>query len=513
MMISIEAHCNPRLPRLAWIAKLPLRDEIIAVEHGTGVECGEQFVVEGCWDATFNDLAFHRSACFCGSGLVVDDGIIHLVPSRSLTDRLLILRNRTHPMVSNSLLLLLAACGARLDEDIDYSSVCPSIIAGIDKYARDIPVRGLSDSKIEQIYYRPHTYSKGTFSIADTLTPRSFPSYQDYFAALNTSLSAITSNLSAKERSNRMHSYTTTSTGYDSTAVSALARNHGVTETFATCGDTTLDGGVLEDGTQVAQALQLHVTPLRPRIPDADIELLCLAATFDGRESVFIDMFKCFQDDPNIACLWAGYHGDKIWDRASSGKYCGTDIRRGDTSGLNLSEVRLQCGFINLSIPFLFASSVKDVVTIANSLEMAPWHIGGDYDRPIPRRIAEEHGVPRAVFGRKKLAIMEYYTYPRHPELRQQFFNYLSNEQHFGPLKRYLHSIAEQVDYRLASFASIDRLFGERHTLRKLIRPGSRNLSNTLYVWATNRATEDYRLRLMMTTSDTIVGGQGQAAS
>ncbi len=499
MTTSVEAYCNPRFPRLGWIAELPLRDDIIVVEHGTGVECGEQFVVEGCWDAKFDELAFHHSACFFGSGLVVDDGVIHLVPSRSLTDRLLILRSHTHPMVSNSLLLLLAASGARLDESIDYAGVCHSIMAGVDNYVRDIPVRGLSDNKIEQIYYRPHVYSKGTFTIAETHTPISFPSYQNYLATLNTSLSAITSNLSAKERANTVHSYTSTSTGYDSTAVSALARDHGVTETFATCGDKTLDGGVLEDGTPIAQALQLRVTPLRPRVPDADTELLCLAATSDGRESVFIDMLKRFHDEPTIACLWAGYHGDKIWDRATSGIYCGTDIRRGDTSGLNLSEVRLQCGFINLSIPFMFASSVKDVVTIANSPEMTPWQTGGNYDRPVPRRIAEERGVPRAAFGREKLAILEYYAYPRHPELRQQFLKYLSNEQHFGPLKRYLYSIAEQVDYRRASITIIDRLFGERHMLRELIRPGSRSLPNTLYVWATNRAAEDYRQRLSPT--------------
>ena len=35
---------------------------------------------------------------------------------------------------------------------------------------------------------------------------------------------------------------------------------------------------------------------------------------------------------------------------------------------------------------------------------MRPWSIGGAYDRPIPRRIAEEAGVPRDLFGQNKMA-------------------------------------------------------------------------------------------------------------
>jgi len=38
------------------------------------------------------------------------------------------------------------------------------------------------------------------------------------------------------------------------------------------------------------------------------------------------------------------------------------------------------------------------------SEEMQPWSIGGDYDKPFPRRIAEEMGVPRELFGQRKMA-------------------------------------------------------------------------------------------------------------
>ena len=34
---------------------------------------------------------------------------------------------------------------------------------------------------------------------------------------------------------------------------------------------------------------------------------------------------------------------------------------------------------------------------------MEPWSIGGDYDRPLARRILEEAGVPRSYFGSHKM--------------------------------------------------------------------------------------------------------------
>jgi hypothetical protein len=36
---------------------------------------------------------------------------------------------------------------------------------------------------------------------------------------------------------------------------------------------------------------------------------------------------------------------------------------------------------------------------------MMPWSIGGNYDRPLPRRIGESAGGPRACFGQLKKAV------------------------------------------------------------------------------------------------------------
>ena len=61
------------------------------------------------------------------------------------------------------------------------------------------------------------------------------------------------------------------------------------------------------------------------------------------------------------------------------------------------------------------------------SQEMEPWRLGGKYDRPIARRIIEDAGVPRGMFGTKKAASAFYHFYSTAdmtPEGRADFESY-----------------------------------------------------------------------------------------
>jgi len=75
---------------------------------------------------------------------------------------------------------------------------------------------------------------------------------------------------------------------------------------------------------------------------------------------------------------------------------------RGDRSGLSHSEYRLHVGYIHCPLPFLGARHLPEIDRITHSEEMKPWHTGGKYSRPIPRRMIEEAGVPREAFGQYK---------------------------------------------------------------------------------------------------------------
>jgi len=101
--------------------------------------------------------------------------------------------------------------------------------------------------------------------------------------------------------------------------------------------------------------------------------------------------------------LLTGYHGDKVWDLHHVAP--GGDIVRGDASGLGLTEYRLWARFLHCPVPFWGVRRAAEIGAVSRSSELRAFVLPGtDYNRPIPRRIAEEAGVPRFSFGITKNA-------------------------------------------------------------------------------------------------------------
>jgi hypothetical protein len=71
-------------------------------------------------------------------------------------------------------------------------------------------------------------------------------------------------------------------------------------------------------------------------------------------------------------------------------------------SGLSNLEQRLRIGSVSFLPMVIAARHLHALDAISRSEEMAPWRIGGSYDRPIARRLIEEAGIPREAFGRHK---------------------------------------------------------------------------------------------------------------
>jgi len=88
----------------------------------------------------------------------------------------------------------------------------------------------------------------------------------------------------------------------------------------------------------------------------------------------------------------------------------------------SISEFRLRVGFSFFSTLHIGAIHTAAVQRIARSQEMQPWVLPGTaYNMPIQRRIAEEAGVPRPLFGQRK---------------RASAFAIMSLEQHFSENSR-----------------------------------------------------------------------------
>lgn len=119
------------LPKLGWIATVPLAGGDVRVLHGSAVEHADDWLVEGVWDAPFEGAAFHRSEAFFGSGLRVEGGKVFAVASTGMVDRLVFVVGAGELTISNSLVALLAATGARLAIDHDYRAECSASLKGI----------------------------------------------------------------------------------------------------------------------------------------------------------------------------------------------------------------------------------------------------------------------------------------------------------------------------------------------------------------------------------------------
>lgn len=519
MKPTLRSREIPTLPKLAWVASLDMNHGTLEVTHGSGVECRADWVVEGVWDGEFSEGAFHRSENFFGSGIRVERDNVYFVPSSALVDRLLYCISGDCLLISNSLVLLLAFTGATLDKNHDYRIESNAICKGIRKYRRELPVLHREISHFCQLYHDTMLVADGCISFRSRSQKRRISSFEDYSALVRSVLRAISRNSQDPSRKHKLSAFTTLSSGYDSVAVSCLVRECGVTTCFTSVprskwrpsywlfGNTGLD-----DGRPIADALHLSAMPLRALRPSdeasVDSELYFYAATCASFELVFHSMSTYIQRNCAAALVFTGYHGDKVWDVNVADDFQGDDMRRGDISGLTLSEVRLKSGFINVGVPFILARSIKDLVEISRSDAMAPWRLHNSYDRPIPRRIAETAGVGRWLFGMKKNAAWRSRGYPVNRQFRREFFRFVREAYRLRPALVLLAEKANRAIFICEASARwlCDRLTSARNAGQKP-RTGERapatssihprkfwkdmHLNRQLFIWSANRLSAD----------------------
>lgn len=99
-----------------------------------------------------------------------------------------------------------------------------------------------------------------------------------------------------------------------------------------------------------------------------------------------------------------------------------------------MAEFRLIKGVFHCPVPFWGITRVGDLRRISISKEMAPWSLGGNYDRPIARRIIEDAGVPRGNLPSKKnTALSSYFLWPYSPDAVRSFRQFLTARKLAAP--------------------------------------------------------------------------------
>ena len=388
---------DDRLPPLAWLFRFG--SDGARVDCGQSVETTESGFFEGAWAGVFASGHFHECANVFGSGAIYSAGNWILVPPSHTLEAIYVLQLREGGWAaSNSLAFLTTAMDLHLQFDSFATTVdFIAIVNGITNTPRRI-----RNSKAALYVLHHHNAVLGPqLHIKPKYQRAPFEQYRDYCDYLRDVLSAAADNAAHRERRIRYQLLATISSGYDSPACAALARAAGCTEgvTFIQSRD-----GDSDDGRAIGECLGLRMFGIpHPLFADTRTNDRTLAAEFFATGMQGEDItFAAFGGMLRHRVLVTGVLGDKIWDLHGSPD---PNLKRADVAGASLTEFRLRENFLHLPLPFVGARQHGSIHAISNSTEMRGYVVGGTYDRPIPRRIAEEAGVARNLFGQRKKAV------------------------------------------------------------------------------------------------------------
>jgi hypothetical protein len=401
--VKLELTRDASLPGLAWSVCWDSETDRVTLLAGDGVEVGDDRWVEGAWSGPFSGLDPSGAWLAGSAGRLGRDGLT-LQPSFHSYDGLYAIRRGRRVHASNSLAFLLEASGARLRTDYPrYLTEFARVIDGLPAHRIHVPLAGGETLELHHLLSVTfHRDGGETFGVLPEVAP--FVSYDDYVSFLEQTCRSIVENGRSTDRRRPFRPLATVSSGYDSPAVAVIARACGTHEavTIAQARDGR-DRSTLDDsGVDVATALGLSLVAVprdaRWSVAGDPVVAEFLATGMSGEEVPF----RRLSDQLTDRILFTGFYGDKVWGRS-----VGTDARllRVELGGSSFTELRLRANFVHLPVPMLGAMSHPSIAGISVGPELEPWSVGGAYDRPIARRIAERAGVPREAFGHSKRAV------------------------------------------------------------------------------------------------------------
>jgi len=381
------------IPRLAWCAHLRRGENIVRVYHGPWVETRDDWFVDGAWMGPFErgeiDGALFNVGC---GGVLRGERAVFCSPT-DVIERLYSIRVADDLFLSNTLSFLLAMAG-------DEPDPCYPFYGTKLREYRDAGIQ-ITNKKLctrRGRHIRLHEYCQVAAGNDLQLIRLEKPAFAepktfaDYVTMLQNVLQRVLENAASPKRFRRYEGVATVSGGFDSNAVAVLLARLGVREAI------TFYNGIpgVDSGEEIARRLGMtaHVygrTDFRtaPGINEAEF----LAWPDKTSDIVFAPCEPLLERK----ILATGRYGDAVF---GSKKFAllGSD----GIGGSRMIEFRLRVGFMNFNPLFAGGLHLTAMRRIAASEEMKPWRLGGNYDRPVARRILEEAGIPRGSFGTSK---------------------------------------------------------------------------------------------------------------
>ena len=379
------------LPPLAWLARVD--KGVVKVSCGTSVRIEVRGFFEGTWAGTSAIAGAARATTVFGSGIVIDgDELVAVPPAHPFEPIYLTTERDGTLVVANSFVCLLQATGRELDPGALYPPLFGLINRGLSHGVIEIPTT--TDPITVHYFENIRIARDGSTTIRPKPRERPFVDFADYRDRLRERLR------STFENSAGYSPVVALSSGYDSTATAAVAVHAGChrASTFRSAWPWAGYSGEEDSGESTARILGLDVQVFDrlayQQLPDAP-EAEFLATGMTGEDVVQRSM----ETSLTRSVLLTGYWGGAAWRG-----YPRANLSRLDLSGASLGEFRLRADFIHLPMASIGAINQPNLLRIRASPEMRPYSVGGRYDEPVARRLAEEAGVPRGTFAVQKRA-------------------------------------------------------------------------------------------------------------
>lgn len=385
-MVSLRVDVCEELPALAWVGEVSGSGARALV--GPAIEVFEGGFLEGAWDGDWGAKGVLESEAVCATGLVSIGERLACVVSTHPEEYVFEVRTERGVLLSNSHVLLLA-----IMEDRFAAGVEDPITALVRAHHRGFVPVALPTEKGNAVIV--HSY--GHLDVgADGRVTRSLPrrpaaprDFAQVHALLRRHMRGVMENALDGRRARQLGPVVALSAGYDSVAVGAIAAELGVRSCVGLVGDG-------EDPSRIALCLGMEGPVLAAEgfrelggFPEARF-----AASFGGINAPL----AVFEEELRGRLVLTGFGGDEVWD-AERWIYAGQRMPLDRVCSHLGQEFRLGAGFAQIALPWQLLSVARAVHRVTRSAEMDPWRVGGGYDRPIARRLGEEAGVARELFG------------------------------------------------------------------------------------------------------------------
>ena len=408
--------------------------------HGPWVETRDSWFVEGAWTGPFERGDIDSALFNVGSGGVLRAARAVFCTQTDMIERLYSLRIGGDLFISNSLAFVLAMVGDQPDPSYPFycNKLCGFFNDGIHRKYKMIHTKLGRQVALHDHCQVAVGANLRLVRIEKPVFPRP-ANYGEYVSMLQGVLGAVLENAASPGRRHRRYEgLATVSGGYDSNALAALLGRLGVREAITFYDKVPGD----DSGEEVARFLGMTVrvygrTDFRtmPGIDEAEF------LSWPDKTSDVV-LAPC-EEQLVGKVLVTGRYGDAVFGNNHSEMLRDFRLTRSHVIvGSGMIEFRLRAGFLNFNPLYTGGLQLSAMYGITTSQDMKPWRLGGTYDRPIARRIIEEAGVPRGMFGVTKAASAFYrFESPADmsPADRADFGSYRRSMPRPGLLRRGWH--------------------------------------------------------------------------